>query len=65
MAREPEHGSVILAHGWTGTAYQRFFSDGKWHGTNGRVLTWAEVSAQCAPTPIIVIHDAPAEQEEE
>lgn len=40
---EPPRGSVVLAFGLTGTAYQRWYSDGLWHGSNGRVSTWHEL----------------------
>lgn len=57
---EPPEGSVVLAHGTTGTAYQRFYSDGLWHGTNGRVLTWTQVrNLTTDPTrPPLLIHEA-------
>lgn len=41
---EPNPGSVLLTNGQTGTAWQRFMSDGKWHPTRGGgSRTWAEL----------------------
>jgi len=37
---EPIEGSVVMAHGKTGTAFQRWHSDGEWHGTNGLTVSW-------------------------
>lgn len=54
LAPEPGHGSVVLVHGATGTAYQKFYSDGMWHGTNGRVITWEEICTK--PNPPLIIH---------
>ena len=52
---EPPHGSVVLAHGREGTAFQRFYADGFWHSTTGRTLTWEALNDE-SRTPI-VIHD--------
>lgn len=62
-APEPAFGSVLLAHGLTGTAFQRFFSDGLYHGTNGKVLTFEELVTASLGTggtghPVLLIHDA-------
>lgn len=43
---EPPSGSVVMVQGRTGTAYQRFHSDGMWHGTTGQVLPWVELVAR-------------------
>lgn len=40
---EPLPGSVVMAEGISGTAFQRHFSDGLWHSTTGRVRTWQEL----------------------
>lgn len=37
---EPPTGSVLLADGLTGTAWQRFFSDGLWHSVTGKSEPW-------------------------
>ena len=55
--REPSKGSVVLAYGVEGTAYQRFFSTDMWHGTNGAILYWEELSVM---GDIIVIHEVKA-----
>lgn len=40
--QEPTMGSVVLVGGEYGTAFQRHFSDGKWHRTGGgRPKSWA------------------------
>lgn len=58
-SQEPSHGSVLLTQGPTGTAFQRFFSDGLYHGTNGKVLTYAELLEQNRGTQrLLLIHDA-------
>jgi len=51
--REPTYGAVVMVHGMTGTAYQRFYSDGLWHGTNGQVCTWEDILA----INVIVLHE--------
>jgi hypothetical protein len=59
---QPDYGSVVLAHGYTGTAYQRFYSDGLWHGTNGQERTWEQV-LNCSPYTDIIILYQPEESE--
>lgn len=39
----PPWGSVVLRHSPTGTAYQRWYSDGLFHGTDGLTLTFPEL----------------------
>lgn len=39
-ANEPPKGSVVLASGPTGTAWQRFNNDGLWHSTTGKRAPW-------------------------
>jgi hypothetical protein len=55
---EPPPGSVVLVHGVTGTAYQRFFSDGLWHAAgavNG--IGWNTLNALNNNLGVIVLHD--------
>lgn len=43
---EPPPGSVIMRHGWMGTAYQRHAKDGRWHSaTGGRTsgIVWSGI----------------------
>lgn len=40
-SNQPPKGSVVLAYGATGTAYQRHYRDGLWHGTNGKRVPWS------------------------
>jgi hypothetical protein len=37
---EPPRGAVVLTEGPTGTAWQRFNSDGRWHSTTGKNTSW-------------------------
>ena len=37
---EPRHGSIVLVASTTGTAAQRFYSDGLWHHATGDVTTY-------------------------
>lgn len=37
---EPEPGSIILAGGPHGTAWQRFFTDNRWHSARGNIISW-------------------------
>lgn len=39
---EPDEGTVVVMSGMTGTAFQRHFSDGLWHGRPG-AFTWADL----------------------
>lgn len=41
---EPNEGSIVLTEGIFGTAWQRFFSDGRWHPTRGGgSRTWEQM----------------------
>lgn len=42
---EPPLGSILLVHGLEGTAYQRHYSDGLYHSTTGRTLTFEQLLA--------------------
>jgi hypothetical protein len=37
---EPSHGSIVLVSSTTGTAAQRFYSDGLWHHATGDVTSY-------------------------
>lgn len=56
--KEPARGSVILLFGSTGTAYQRFFNGGRWHGVNGKIYAWSQLLDM---GPITVIHEVKEE----
>lgn len=43
MPTEPPCGSVVMAHGNEGTAWQRWYSDEKWHSTTGDVSSWSDL----------------------
>lgn len=43
---QPPQGSVVMVHGLTGTAYQRFYNDGLWHSTHGKAFTWSQIIEQ-------------------
>lgn len=59
---EPAHGSVVLAFGSSGTAYQRFFSDGQWHGTQGDVLDYDSLIIKSV-RPLILLREVPEDAE--
>lgn len=59
---EPAHGSVVLAFGPSGTAYQRFFSDGVWHGTQGDVVDYSSLVIK-SHRPLILLLDVPEDAE--
>lgn len=57
---EPTPGSIVLAYGPTGTAYQRFHSDGLYHGTTGKVLTYDQLlMLDFDDRPLLVVYAAP------
>lgn len=45
VTSEPPAGSIVMSEGDTGTAHQRFYSDGLWHSTSGKTRTWAQLVA--------------------
>ena len=61
---EPPAGSVVLAHGETGTAYQRFFSDGLWYAAGAPRdlggLTWEKLT-RLSFHPLLIIYVAPSD----
>lgn len=58
---EPYPGSVVLTQGEFGTAWQRFFSDGKWHSTRGGTpKQWTEMLAQ---RNLVLVYDAPLREQ--
>lgn len=50
----PNPDSVIRVGGGRGTVYQRFISDGLWHGTNGQVRAWEDLISKPAPVEVII-----------
>lgn len=53
---EPLPGSVVLTEGEWGTAWQRFFSDGRWHPTRGGgSRTWAQLLGK---RNLVLVYDA-------
>lgn len=56
--KEPPTGSVVLANGPRGTAYQRYHSDGLWHCASGHFCAWDVLLAQ-SNEPLIVVHVPP------
>lgn len=53
---QPEPGSVVLTNGPHGTAWQLFFSDGRWHPTRGGgSKSWTEMLTK---TNLVLIYDA-------
>lgn len=55
--RQPLPDSIVRVGGARGTVYQRFDSDGNWHGTNGQVRSWLDLIMK--PSHVEVLHDAP------
>lgn len=54
---EPLPGSVMLTEGMHGTAWQRFFSDGRWHPTRGGgSKSWTELQTK---RNLVLVYDAP------
>ena len=54
---EPHPGSVVLTEGEFGTAWQRFFSDGRWHPVRGGgSKTWDQLVAR---RNLVLVYDAP------
>ncbi len=49
---EPNCGSVVVAQSLTGTAFQRFFSDGLWHSGTGKTEPWEYV--RDLPSPVLL-----------
>ena len=57
ITTEPPACSVVMVHGSTGTAYQRLLSDGLWHSTTGRTVTWDELVAIAGPRGPVLLTD--------
>jgi hypothetical protein len=55
---EPARGSVVMTNGLSGTAWQRFFSDGLWHSVTGQVKPWRHLFANSI-SGVAVILDVP------
>lgn len=54
---QPKPGSVLLTDGIHGTAWQRFFSDGRWHPTRGGgSCSWEELLNR---RNVVLVYDAP------
>lgn len=55
---QPEPASVVMTEGETGTAWQRWHKDGKWHRLGGgRPLTWTELLGKPG---LVLVYQAPA-----
>lgn len=53
---EPNPGSVVLTEGMHGTAWQRFFSDKRWHPTRGGgSKTWEQLLSK---RNLFLVYDA-------
>jgi hypothetical protein len=61
---EPNPGAILLLHGETGTAIQRFFNDGLYHSVTGKKYTHAELfRVNPNRLPLVVTEGEPVEQE--
>lgn len=58
---EPLPGSVALTQGLHGTAWQRFFSDGKWHSV-GEVEPPQDWESLLSRRNLVLIYDAERRQ---
>ncbi len=58
---EPRHGSIVLLTSDTGTAAQRFYSDGLWHGATGVVTSYEGlfVRGDGRPRDVFLVWQAP------
>lgn len=53
---EPLPGSILLTDGYWGTAWQRWFSDGRWHPTRGGgSRDWDDLIAR---RNVVLVYDA-------
>lgn len=58
---EPLPGSIVLTEGEFGTAWQRFYSDGRWHPTRGGgSRTWKQLLRK---RNLFLVYDAPVREE--
>lgn len=59
---QPPRGSVVLTEGPRGTAWQRFFSDGRWHSVTGKSTSWERLLRADRPgAPVLVVYTPPAD----
>lgn len=56
---EPRHGSIVLIHGATGTAFQRYFRDGLWHADGHEPKTWEALTQDWSARRVQVVYVAP------
>ena len=58
---EPPHGSILIIESTSGTAVQRFYSDGLYHSTTGRVVTYADLFRRPGrrPRPVYLVYIPP------
>lgn len=58
VVKQPPRGTIVLAQGSSGTAWQRFYGDGRWHSTTGKSTTWDKLVLSDrvgAPTRIVYL----------
>ena len=63
---EPPEGSVLMIESTTGTAVQRFYSDGLYHATTGATFTYEALfhshrSQGTFPREVYLVYRAPEE----
>lgn len=60
---EPSEGSVVMTESATGTAWQRFYSDSKWHSVTGAVREFADlfINSKGQPRAVLLLHDTKGE----
>lgn len=57
---QPEPGSVLMVGGPHGVAWQRHFSDGRWHSTTGGTRSFRSLMRQ---RNVVLIYAATAREE--
>ncbi len=62
-SNEPECGSVVLTSGPSGTGWQRWHVDGKWHRLGGGTpRSWSWLLSR---RNVVLVHEAPARVEQD
>lgn len=59
--QQPERGSIMMNDGLHGTAWQRHFTDGKWHSTTGATRTFGSL---CRLRNVWIVYSAATRTDE-
>ena len=60
VMQQPERGSIMMNDGLHGTAWQRHFTDGKWHSTTGATRTFGSL---CRLRNVWIVYSAAVREE--